>query len=128
MLIDLDNKFLSYRETLFSQTSLELNRQMMNQKENEKLNKSIHSYLRLLSGHLLNVAARKTLEYLIRRYMYKTLPFTPLLNNCLYLIHWIEYTLLVWMTNDVVTNVATFSFYFLFLFFAFHRVKMDKDQ
>jgi U3 small nucleolar RNA-associated protein 10 len=73
VLIDLDERFSSYRETLFSQTSLELNRQMMNQKENEKLNKSINSYLRHLSGHLLHLAARKTLEYLIRRYMYKTL-------------------------------------------------------
>lgn len=110
MLIDLDNKFSSYRETLFSQTSLELNRQMMNQKENEKLNKSINSYLRLLSGHLLHVAARKTLEYLIRRYMYKTLPFTHLLNNCLYLIHWIEYALLVWMLNWTETSSFRFSY------------------
>ncbi|KAJ4759194.1 U3 small nucleolar RNA-associated protein 10 [Rhynchospora pubera] len=69
VLIESDKRFSSYRETLFSQTSLELNRQMMNKKENEKLNKSIHSYLRLLSGHLLHLAARKTLEYLIRRYM-----------------------------------------------------------
>ncbi|KAJ3706936.1 hypothetical protein LUZ61_010641 [Rhynchospora tenuis] len=69
VLIESDKRFSSYRETLFSETSLELNRQMMNQKENKKLNKSINSYLRLLSGHLLHIAARKTLEYLIRRYM-----------------------------------------------------------
>lgn len=36
--------------------------------ENNKINATISSYLRLLSGHLELPASLKTLEYLIRRY------------------------------------------------------------
>nr|XP_010919682.1 uncharacterized protein At3g06530 [Elaeis guineensis] len=68
VLVDLDGRFRKYEGTLFSQTSLELDREKMVPKEEEKINKSIHSYLRLLSGHLQLPAALKTLEYLVRRY------------------------------------------------------------
>ncbi|RZR79863.1 hypothetical protein BHM03_00005714 [Ensete ventricosum] len=70
--IDLKTIFpiaLSYKDSLFSQTSLELNREKMVPKEEEKVNRSICSYLRLLSGYLHLHAALKTLEYLIRRYL-----------------------------------------------------------
>ncbi|KAJ3680582.1 hypothetical protein LUZ60_016860 [Juncus effusus] len=69
ILIEMDERFSRYKNTLFSQTTLELDREQMNQKENDKLNKSINSYFRLISGHLLHLAARKTVEYLIRRYL-----------------------------------------------------------
>ncbi|OAY62746.1 Uncharacterized protein ACMD2_12652 [Ananas comosus] len=68
VLVDLDERFRSYKDTLFSEISLDLDREKMVPKENEKLNGSIHSFLRLLSGHLQLPAALKTLEYLIRRY------------------------------------------------------------
>ncbi|URD79238.1 U3 small nucleolar RNA-associated protein 10 [Musa troglodytarum] len=69
VLIELDTRFRSYKDSLFSQTSLELNREKMVPKEEEKVNRSICSYLRLLSGYLQLHAALKTLEYLIRRYL-----------------------------------------------------------
>ncbi|KAJ0970648.1 hypothetical protein J5N97_018607 [Dioscorea zingiberensis] len=68
VLIELDNRFSRYRNTLFSHTSLEVDREKMVPKEEEKLNISIRGYLRLLSGYLQTPAALKTLEYLIRRY------------------------------------------------------------
>lgn len=67
-LIELDNRFGRYKDTLFSQTSLELDREKMVQDETDKLNRSIRSYLRLLSGDFELPASLKTLEYLIRRY------------------------------------------------------------
>ncbi|XP_047070750.1 uncharacterized protein At3g06530-like [Lolium rigidum] len=68
-LTGVDERFAKYRKTLFSETSLELNREQQTAKENDKLNKSISSYLRLLAGYLQLPAALKTLEYLIRRYL-----------------------------------------------------------
>jgi U3 small nucleolar RNA-associated protein 10 len=69
-LTGVDERFAKYRKTLFSETSLELNREQQTAKENDKINKSISSYLRLLAGYLQLPAALKTLEYLIRRYLY----------------------------------------------------------
>lgn len=63
-----DARFGDYRNTLFSFTSLDLDREKMDPKEELKLNKSVCSYLRLLSGYLHLPAALKTLEYMIRRY------------------------------------------------------------
>ncbi|KAF2935198.1 hypothetical protein DAI22_04g215400 [Oryza sativa Japonica Group] len=64
-----NERFRRYRNTLFSETSLEVNREQLTTKENDKLNKSISSYLRLLAGYLQLQAAMQTLEYLIRRYL-----------------------------------------------------------
>ena len=47
----------------------------MDPKEELKLNKSVCSYLRLLSGYLHLPAALKTLEYMIRRYRHVLLYF-----------------------------------------------------
>ena len=66
----MDERFARYRKTLFIETSLEVNREQQTPKENDKLNKSISSYLRLLAGYLQLPGALKTLEYLIRRYLY----------------------------------------------------------
>ena len=85
VLVDLDGRFRKYEGTLFSQTSLELDREKMVPKEEEKINKSIHSYLRLLSGHLQLPAALKTLEYLVRRYQY--ILFLPLNLSVYLLLH-----------------------------------------
>lgn len=68
-----DARFGSYRSTLFSHTSLELDREKMEPKDELKVNKSVSSYLRLLSGYMQLPAALKTLEYLIRRFRYASL-------------------------------------------------------
>lgn len=77
VLVGLDARFGSYRDTLFSLTSLDVDREQMVPKEEEKVNKSVASYLRLLSGYLQLPAALKTLEYLVRRYRYCLLSGSP---------------------------------------------------
>ncbi|KAI5670289.1 hypothetical protein M9H77_10653 [Catharanthus roseus] len=67
-LIHLEERFRNYKNDLFSHTSRELDRELMTIDENNKINTSISSYLRLLSGYFESLAARRTLEYLIRRY------------------------------------------------------------
>ncbi|XP_077219422.1 ARM repeat superfamily protein isoform X2 [Tasmannia lanceolata] len=67
-LIERDHRFGNYQNTLFSQKSRELDREMMSVEENKNINVSISSYLRLLAGYLDLPSALKTLEYLIRRY------------------------------------------------------------
>ncbi|XP_020693820.1 uncharacterized protein At3g06530 isoform X3 [Dendrobium catenatum] len=67
-LIKVDDRFTSYMSTLFSHATLEIDRDKMTAKEEEKLNKSICSYLQLLAGQLHLPSALGTLEYLIRRY------------------------------------------------------------
>ncbi|OMO94828.1 U3 small nucleolar RNA-associated protein 10, partial [Corchorus capsularis] len=63
-----DERFRNYKGDLFSHKSKELDRELMGVDHNNRINASISSYLRLLSGHLQLPASLKTLEYLIRRY------------------------------------------------------------
>lgn len=63
-----DGRFKSYKNNLFSPKSREIDRELKGIEENNQINLSISSYLRLLSGYLELPAALKTLEYLIRRY------------------------------------------------------------
>ncbi|CAN6249618.1 unnamed protein product [Urochloa humidicola] len=82
-LASVDERFSRYNSTLFRETSLEVNREQLTPKENEKLNKSISSYLRLLAGYLHLPSALKTLEYLIRRYMVHVYNLDELLLSAL---------------------------------------------
>ncbi|XP_051122807.1 uncharacterized protein At3g06530 [Andrographis paniculata] len=68
VLITMEERFRSYKDDLFSQQSKELDRDLLGQEENTRINASICSYLRLLSGYLELHSAVKTLEYLIRKY------------------------------------------------------------
>ncbi|KAK6121966.1 hypothetical protein DH2020_044289 [Rehmannia glutinosa] len=70
VLITMEERFRNYKNDLFSYQSKELDRELVGQEENKRINASIGSYLRLLSGHLELHSALKTLEYLIRRYKY----------------------------------------------------------
>ncbi|KAL9235552.1 hypothetical protein vseg_010302 [Gypsophila vaccaria] len=63
-----DEKFRVYRNDLFDPKSREVDRELMNTEENERIDVTIVSYLRLLSGYLQSPSAFKTLEYLIRRF------------------------------------------------------------
>ncbi|XP_052736877.1 uncharacterized protein At3g06530 isoform X2 [Vigna angularis] len=68
VLIGKDERFRNYKNDLFSHRSKELDRELMGIEQNNQLNISIASYLRLLSGYFLLRPALKTLEYLIRRH------------------------------------------------------------
>ncbi|KAF6149893.1 hypothetical protein GIB67_008614 [Kingdonia uniflora] len=63
-----DIRFGGYKKSLFSPKSKDSDRELMGIEENKRINESIASYLRLLSGELVLLSALKTLEYLIRRY------------------------------------------------------------
>ncbi|XP_020540628.2 uncharacterized protein At3g06530 isoform X2 [Jatropha curcas] len=67
-IVSVDERFEKYKNDLFSHKSKELNRELMREDENNRINATIGSFLRLLSGHLQLPASHKTLEYLIRRY------------------------------------------------------------
>lgn len=75
----MEERFSNYKSDLFSYQSKELDRELVGQEENKRINASISSYLRLLSGYLELHSALKTLEYLIRRYKY-ALCFNASLN------------------------------------------------
>ncbi|XWS60132.1 hypothetical protein CRYUN_Cryun07bG0008200 [Craigia yunnanensis] len=68
VLVGEDERFRNYKNDLFSHKSKELNRELMGIDDNNQINASVSSYLRLLSGHLQLPASLKTLEYLIRRF------------------------------------------------------------
>ncbi|XP_028799979.1 uncharacterized protein At3g06530 isoform X2 [Neltuma alba] len=68
VLISSDERFQKFKDELFSHRSKELDRELMGMEENNQINVSISSYLRVLSGFFLLPSALKTLEYLIRRY------------------------------------------------------------
>ncbi|KAF8702900.1 hypothetical protein HU200_032736 [Digitaria exilis] len=82
-LASVDERFARYSNTLFRETSLEVNREQLTPKENDKLNKSISVYLRLLAGYLHRPYALKTLEYLIRRYLVHVYNLDELLLSAL---------------------------------------------
>ncbi|EFH58737.1 hypothetical protein ARALYDRAFT_477959 [Arabidopsis lyrata subsp. lyrata] len=63
-----DERFKNYMNDLFSHKSREVDRELLGKEENARIDASISSYLRLLSGYLQFRASLETLEYLIRRY------------------------------------------------------------
>ncbi|KAJ0234156.1 Uncharacterized protein HA466_0276910 [Hirschfeldia incana] len=63
-----DERFKNFVSDLFSHKSREIDRELLNKEENARIDASISSYLRLLSGYLQFRASLETLEYLIRRY------------------------------------------------------------
>ena len=64
----LDARFLAYQGSLFSPTTLTLDPNKLTKEELSNVNKSIESFLKLLSPHFLSPGSFKTIEYLIRRY------------------------------------------------------------
>jgi len=63
-----DGRFAEFEKELFSQTSATLNRETLTKKDNEKLDDHLSRFLRLLSPFVMQKAAHKVLEYLVRRF------------------------------------------------------------
>lgn len=74
----LDERFSPFSETLFSADSVKSNRESHNKEYNKVLDNHLSQYLRLVAPYFLLNPAHKTLEYLIRHYMY-VLPTTQLI-------------------------------------------------
>lgn len=95
ILIGKDERFRNYKNDLFSHRSKELDRELMGIEQNNQLNVSIASYLRLLSGYFLLRPALTTLEYLIRRhkwvlYLISILYLIFYLNRVLWTVFFFE--------------------------------------
>lgn len=64
----MDERFRNYKNDLFSHKSKDMDRELMGIEENNRINSTISSYLRLVSAYFQLPSSIKTLEYLIRRY------------------------------------------------------------
>lgn len=64
----LDSRFRSFATNLFAPSSVEVERETLNKKENDDLNTVVEQFLGLICGRLLLKPALKCVEWLIRRW------------------------------------------------------------
>lgn len=69
-LCQLDERFIPFERSLFSETSKDIDRFQQTSDEIATLNKSIEAFLELVSGRLLLKPALKAVEWLVRRFRY----------------------------------------------------------
>lgn len=67
-LMAVEPAFAKFELVLFGENTLEVHRVTMTQEENESLNATIRTFLRLLSPFFMMKAAHKCMEWLIRKY------------------------------------------------------------
>ncbi|CAK7263803.1 snoRNA-binding rRNA-processing protein utp10 [Sporothrix epigloea] len=67
-LCQLDERFVPFGNTLFSELSQDEDRTMMDEAENKELDRKIESFLRLCGSKLRLLPAIKSIEWLIRRF------------------------------------------------------------
>eukprot|EP00899_Mesostigma_viride_P004976 jgi/Mesvir1/1447/Mv14438-RA.1 len=67
-LCEMDARFSEFRNSLFSQTSAESNRELLTKEDNEEIDGNIVAFLRTVADYFLLPAAQKTLEYLVRKF------------------------------------------------------------
>ena len=72
--------FYAYQKSLFSASTLSLDRGKLTPEEVAAVNKSIAAFLQLLSPHFLAPSCFKVLEYLIRKYRCPPLMHAALMN------------------------------------------------
>ena len=72
--------FYAYQKSLFNASTLSLDRGKLTPEELAAVNKSIASFLQLLSPHFLAPSCFKVLEYLIRKYRCPPLMHAALMN------------------------------------------------
>lgn len=66
----LDQRFLPFSRTLFSEQSKSEDRTQMTKKENAQLDSAIDAFMTLVGPRLLLKPAEKALEWLVRRFRY----------------------------------------------------------
>eukprot|EP01104_Vermistella_antarctica_P017042 TRINITY_DN5961_c0_g1_i1.p1 TRINITY_DN5961_c0_g1~~TRINITY_DN5961_c0_g1_i1.p1 ORF type:complete len:2241 (+),score=680.72 TRINITY_DN5961_c0_g1_i1:94-6723(+) len=67
-LIKMDDRFIPFESSLFSQSTTELERDLMTKEENKKLDRMLSSILSLMSQYFLLQPCHKVMEYLSRQY------------------------------------------------------------
>ena len=71
-LCSLDKRFVRYGKSIFSIQSQSEDRQLMTSTQNEELNQIIDSFLGLVGGRLSLTPALKAVEWLVRRFRYRS--------------------------------------------------------
>lgn len=67
-LVSLDSRFSQFENNLFSDTSIDVDRLVQTQEQNDQLDKGINAFLSLVAPFLMLTPAVKALEWLIRRF------------------------------------------------------------
>lgn len=67
-LCQLDNRFASFRSTIFSEESQDQDRSLLTATENAELDRHIEAFLRLVGARIRLMPAIKAIEWLIRRF------------------------------------------------------------
>lgn len=67
-LCQLDNRFLRFQTTIFSEDSQSQDRSQLTTAENEELDRQVEAFLRLSGSKLRLMPAIKSIEWLIRRF------------------------------------------------------------
>lgn len=76
----LEPAFARFELSLFGESTLDLHRSTMSQEENETINNSIKTFLRLLSPYFLQKPAHACLEWLIRKFRITELNLDALMD------------------------------------------------
>lgn len=67
-LIEIDSRFSKFKQTLFSETTINLDRNVQTQDTLDQLNKNVEVFLSLVSPYYLLTPSTKAVEWLIRRF------------------------------------------------------------
>lgn len=67
-IIDIDSRFSKFRSTLFSETAINLDRNVQTKETLEQLDRNVSAFLDLIGPYLLLSPAVKALEWLVRRF------------------------------------------------------------
>lgn len=67
-LIEIDSRFSKFKQTLFSETTINLDRNVQSQDTLDQLNKNVEVFLSLVSPYYLLTPSTKAVEWLIRRF------------------------------------------------------------
>ncbi|KAG5357479.1 U3 small nucleolar RNA-associated protein 10 [Yarrowia sp. C11] len=67
-LVSLDSRFAQFENNLFSDTSIDIDRYVQTQDQNDQLDKAIDAFLALIGPYLMLTPAVKALEWLVRRF------------------------------------------------------------
>ncbi|KAG5366090.1 U3 small nucleolar RNA-associated protein 10 [Yarrowia sp. B02] len=67
-LVSLDSRFAQFENNLFSDTSIDVDRYVQTQEQNDQLDKAIDAFLSLVAPYLMLTPAVKALEWLVRRF------------------------------------------------------------
>lgn len=82
-LIDLDPRFKRFKQTLFSESSITLDRNVQQQESIDQLDKNIEAFLNLVGPYFLLSPTVKALEWLVRRFYINIHNSELLLLSCL---------------------------------------------